>query len=270
MRELNKTMMFYSGLFSGGKMIKVNSEITNKEKHLISHQTREDIISSIMGFEEMCIYKLKCSKASFIPSRVNSDVTENIFCQQRTLHNGANTNPTYLGYCHSVNSVILGQTSISRKSNAGGGEGTQLSQAVKANKKILKKEAIFESHDEKHVKDDTYRAVRMKKITLLMNVVFNLHNLQDIKCDNPHFELKKEIKYGSCVKCIYKCIKCKFTSPRVNLYDEIETLKPGPNPGELTRMFASALQENKKRKISDDHHPLKEHCRGILMLLLMR
>ncbi|CAC5381722.1 unnamed protein product [Mytilus coruscus] len=83
----------------------------------------------------------------------------------------------------------------------------------------------------------------MKKITLLMNVVFNLHTLQDIKCDNPHFELTKEIKYGSCVKCVYKCIRCKFTSPRVNLYDEIKTLNPGPNPGELTRMFASALQE---------------------------
>lgn len=35
------------------KMIKDNSEIKNKEKHLISHQTREDIISSITGFEEM-------------------------------------------------------------------------------------------------------------------------------------------------------------------------------------------------------------------------
>ena len=118
------------------KMIKDNSEIKNKEKHLISHQTREDIISSITGFEEMCIYKLKCSNASIIPSRVNSDVIENIFCQQRTLHNGANTNPTYLGYCHSVHSVILGQTSISRKSNAGGGEVAQLNQAVKANKKV--------------------------------------------------------------------------------------------------------------------------------------
>ncbi|CAC5411842.1 unnamed protein product [Mytilus coruscus] len=83
----------------------------------------------------------------------------------------------------------------------------------------------------------------MKKITLLMNVVFNIHTLQDTKCDNPHFELTKEIKYGSCVKCIYKCIRCKFTSPRVNLYDEIKTLNPRPNPGELTRMFASALQE---------------------------
>lgn len=51
---------------------------------------------------------------------------ENMFCQQRTLHNGVNTNPTYLGHCYLVNSVILGQASISRKSKIGGGEGEQL------------------------------------------------------------------------------------------------------------------------------------------------
>lgn len=106
--------------------VKEDKMIRNKEKHLISYQTREDIISSIMGFEELCMYKLKSCNASIIPSRINSDVIENMFCQQRTLHSGANTNPTYLGYCYSVNSVILGQASISRKSNVGGGEGGQL------------------------------------------------------------------------------------------------------------------------------------------------
>ena len=62
---------------------------------------------------------------SFI-SRVNSDIVDNMFCQQRTLHNGTNTNPTYLGYCNKVNSVILGQASISRTFNVGGGDGAQL------------------------------------------------------------------------------------------------------------------------------------------------
>lgn len=42
------------------------------------------------------------------------------------MHNGVNTNPTYLGHCYLVNSVILGQASISRKSKIGGGEGEQL------------------------------------------------------------------------------------------------------------------------------------------------
>lgn len=59
---------------------------------------------------------------SIIPSLIiNSDVIENMFCHQRTLRNGANTNPTYLGYCYLVNSVIL--ASVSRKSNVRGGEG---------------------------------------------------------------------------------------------------------------------------------------------------
>ncbi|KAK6169023.1 hypothetical protein SNE40_020153 [Patella caerulea] len=103
-----------------GNDVKNDITIKNKEKSLISHQTREDIVSVVMGFNELCFYKLKRSNSSIIPNRVNSDVIENSFCQQRPLHNGANTNPTYLGYCHSVNSVILGQTSISRKSNTGG------------------------------------------------------------------------------------------------------------------------------------------------------
>ena len=117
--------------------VKRNTNIKNKEKYLISHQTREDIISSVKGFEELCIYKLKKSNSSIIPSRVNSDIIENMFCQQRTLHNGANTNPNYLGYYNSVSPVILGQISISRKSNVGGGEGAQLQQVVQSKQKVL-------------------------------------------------------------------------------------------------------------------------------------
>jgi hypothetical protein len=48
----------------------------------------------------------------------NSDIIENVFCQQRELYNGNNTNPTYLNYCRTMNTVILGQTTISRRSNA--------------------------------------------------------------------------------------------------------------------------------------------------------
>ena len=40
------------------------------------------------------------------------------------LHNGANANPTYGVYSKSVNSIILGQSTISRKSNSGG-QGSQ-------------------------------------------------------------------------------------------------------------------------------------------------
>lgn len=90
----------------------------DKEKHLISHQTRADICSLIIGFRELCEYRLRTSSCSIVPSRLNSDIIENVFCQQRGLHNGNNTNPTYLNYCRTMNTVILGQTTISRKSNA--------------------------------------------------------------------------------------------------------------------------------------------------------
>jgi hypothetical protein len=41
--------------------VKSNEKIRNKEKCLISHQTRQDIISAILGFEELCTYTLKKS-----------------------------------------------------------------------------------------------------------------------------------------------------------------------------------------------------------------
>lgn len=64
------------------------------------------------------MHKLKKQSSSIIPCRLNSDNIENIFCHQGTIHNGANTNPICLGY--SMNSVILGQATISRKSKTGG------------------------------------------------------------------------------------------------------------------------------------------------------
>ena len=98
----------------------MSSDIENKEKHLISFQTREDIVSLLIGFDELCSEKFKKSFGSITPNRVNSDAIENLISQQRGLHNGANTNPNYLTFSRSVNSIILGQSSGSRKSNAGG------------------------------------------------------------------------------------------------------------------------------------------------------
>ena len=100
------------------KSIKSDSNIKNKERCLISHQTRADITSLLLGFHELCEYKLEKSSCSIVPSRVNSDIIENLFSQQRGIFQGNNTNPTYLTYCRTMNSVILSQPSISRKSNA--------------------------------------------------------------------------------------------------------------------------------------------------------
>lgn len=91
-----------------------NDQVKDKEFFLISHDT----CSLIIGFRELCDHRLKHSSGSIVPSRINSDIIANVFCQQRGLYNGNNTNPTCLNYCRTMNTVILGQTTISRKSNA--------------------------------------------------------------------------------------------------------------------------------------------------------
>lgn len=102
--------------------ISKQSEMTNseKEKALISHQTRMDIKSMLLGFDYLCKTRLKRNLSCIVPSRVNSDAIENVFCQQRGIFHGANTNPTYAQYLKAMNSVILGQPTLSRKSNTGG------------------------------------------------------------------------------------------------------------------------------------------------------
>jgi hypothetical protein len=52
------------------------------------------------------------------PAIANQDVVENHFSQLRSA-NGQNNNPTYQAVLGMQNSVILGQTSISKKSNTG-------------------------------------------------------------------------------------------------------------------------------------------------------
>lgn len=100
--------------------------IRNKERHLISYQTREDIISSIMEFEEVCMYKLKSCNASITSCCIKSEVNRDHVLSAENITYGTNTNQTYLSYCYSVNSVIFGQTSESRKANVGGGDGGHL------------------------------------------------------------------------------------------------------------------------------------------------
>ena len=138
------------------KSIASNTNNKNKESFMISHQTRQDIISSILGFEELCKLRFKKTNASVIPSRLNSDVVENVFCQQRTLHNGANTNPTYLNYCYAMNSVILGQATVSRKSNTGGE--TAEPQTNQHPGKVINYKTLYRNHMSQYKSEIKYRA----------------------------------------------------------------------------------------------------------------
>jgi hypothetical protein len=100
--------------------------IPNKEKSkmLFTQECRDDFCSCIMGFIAMCQRRLKKHPGwSINPARINSDVIENNFSQQRSLHNGPSSNPNLASYISSQQSIILGQTTISKKSNTGGRSG---------------------------------------------------------------------------------------------------------------------------------------------------
>jgi hypothetical protein len=58
-------------------------------------ETREDLdfmFHGIMSLYRKCIEEIH---TEVVPARLNSDIIENIFCQQRVLYHGATTNPTY-------------------------------------------------------------------------------------------------------------------------------------------------------------------------------
>jgi hypothetical protein len=104
--------------------IRSDDTLTNgqKSKMLPSKECLDDMICMLVTFPKICKIHLSEYKiASIMPSRFNNDVAENMFCQQRGLYNGNSTNPNYAAYRTTVNSVLLGQSLLSRgrKSNAG-------------------------------------------------------------------------------------------------------------------------------------------------------
>ena len=89
------------------------------KKNLMTNETREDVISALVGFTSLCKRVLP-SGIVIVPGYLNSDLVENMFCQQRGILNGANTNPTLQQYGPGINAIVLGQVSVSRKANTGG------------------------------------------------------------------------------------------------------------------------------------------------------
>lgn len=93
-----------------------------KRQSLPSKECLEDLHILIKSFQQVC--EMRCQDYpgwGIVPSRFNTDLVENQFCQQRGLFNGNATHPNLATYSHTVNSIIIGQTSKSRgrKSNAG-------------------------------------------------------------------------------------------------------------------------------------------------------
>lgn len=90
----------------------------NQKNHFISTKLHFDLQSMCLGFQSMVHFKLlKDQNAVIKPAIVNQDCVENHFCQVRSC-NGQNDNPTFLQQQSTQNSIRLGQTTISPKSNA--------------------------------------------------------------------------------------------------------------------------------------------------------
>jgi len=88
-------------------------------RRLMSTQCHEDLHCCIKGFTNLCETVLHMKTHEYVvPALINSDVIENIFNQQRSTYNGANNNPSALQYRKTINSIIIGQNSISKKANA--------------------------------------------------------------------------------------------------------------------------------------------------------
>ena len=91
-----------------------------RRKGKMSQETCDDTQSITQGFVQLCQEHFVSSKMSITPGRVNSDICENMFCQQRAMCHGANDNPTHAMYATGLNTVILSQALISHKANAFG------------------------------------------------------------------------------------------------------------------------------------------------------
>lgn len=95
------------------------SSTEGKSECFLSSKLWFDLQSMIFGFQAIVSIKLKEYPQSVIkPAIVNQDLVENHFCQIRAC-NGQNNNPTWRLQETTQNTVRYGQTTISRKSNAG-------------------------------------------------------------------------------------------------------------------------------------------------------
>ena len=101
------------------EMVQLKAAGVNTAKMLISPKYSEDMDNMLLTFKNICIIHLnRFPRGYVVPSRINSDIVENHFCQQRALYNGSSTNPTHMNYSSTVNSIVLGQSLKSRGSKS--------------------------------------------------------------------------------------------------------------------------------------------------------
>ena len=108
-----------------------DKSLSKKQKcrSLMTKECRDDLNSCILGFCRI-VQNITPTGTVVIPGYINSDIIENVFCQQRGMCHGLATNPTVSQYGPGINAIILSEASISRKSNAGGKRTQPLSLSI--------------------------------------------------------------------------------------------------------------------------------------------
>ena len=94
-------------------------QMSVENKMLLSDKLRFDLAYMLIGFQQLSEIVVKNFPGSgMVPARTNSNIMENVFCRQRD-RNGQNDNPNYDQYCFTMNGIILGQRTNTKKSNTG-------------------------------------------------------------------------------------------------------------------------------------------------------
>ena len=93
----------------------------DKDKYLMSRETREDIICSLIGFLEVLKLAL-ANDIAIIPGYFNSDLIENWFCQLRGMRQGMSTNMTLSQIGPAINANLLTGNVVSYKSKSNVGK----------------------------------------------------------------------------------------------------------------------------------------------------
>ncbi len=115
----NQEVLDYLKKWEGDAATHVELNKSQQGKCLLSHKLRFDLKSVILGFYEICkIAFTRYPGSTVSPFHTNSDLVENIFCQERG-HNGQNSNPTYAQYGPTMNSITPGQSTTTNRSNTG-------------------------------------------------------------------------------------------------------------------------------------------------------
>ena len=81
--RLRKFTEVYNWFKSWEKSESGNESTSKRHKGLFTMETREDIAFLYYGFMSLVEYSVNELKHGVVPSRINSDIIENVFCQQR-------------------------------------------------------------------------------------------------------------------------------------------------------------------------------------------